>query len=38
VVDPSPANTGLKRVQHWKEKASSGVPELARMLIAAYGQ
>ena len=38
VVDPGPANTGLNRVRHWKEKASSGVPELARMLIAAYGQ
>ncbi len=38
VVDPAGANTGIRRVQHWKDKASSGVPELARLLISEYGQ
>lgn len=38
VVDPGPVGTGIKRVTHWNEKASLGVPKLADRLLAEYGQ
>ena len=38
VVDPGPVGTGLKRVTHWNEKASLGVPKLADRLIVEFGQ
>ena len=38
VVDPGPVGTGLKRVTHWNDKASLGVPKLADRLIAENGQ
>jgi NAD-dependent deacetylase len=34
VVDPGEVGTGLKRVTHWKEKASVGVPQLASQLLS----
>ena len=38
LVDPGPVSTGLKRVTHWNEKASSGVPKLTERLVAEYRQ
>jgi NAD-dependent deacetylase len=35
VVDPGDVGTGLKRVIHWNEKASTGVPRLASQLLSA---
>ena len=38
VVDPGTVGTDLKRMTHWNEKASLGVPKLADQLIVEYGQ
>lgn len=36
LIDPGQVGTGLKRVQHWNEKASAGVPRLASWLVQRY--
>ena len=38
VIDPNEVVRGTARVRHWKQKASSGVPELADLLLREAAQ
>ena len=38
VIDPNEVVRGTDRVRHWKQKASSGVPELADLLLREAAQ